>query len=179
MTTDRGSIGFPKTNTDFGSNGINFDTVYPQTQQPTMSHNYQLAYKAYLQSLLFVNSNLSQPFNNNQVKGMMASALSDSSPKNNSEKEFASSSMTHSDSLQPFNNQVESVAVKPVLCQECAPSSITNSDSLKPCNNQVESMAMSHSFTDLSTLSRQVSANTPLGLDNYIGIGDDHYVAGN
>ena len=289
MTTESGFIGSPNTKTDVGSNGIICVMVSPQNQKPIMPPNDQPASMANSQSLLLVNSNLSQPFNDDRVMGRMAFALSGSSPRNNNENVRASSmnmnvplrrwlsmansdslqsfnnqaksvavesvlcqkcvpsSISNSDSLQPFNNHVKSVAVEPVLCQECVPSSITNPDSLQPFSNQVETVAIEsvlcqecvpisitnpdslqpfnnqvepvadgsvlcqecvpssitnpdslqpfnkqfesvaikpvlreklpHSPTDVTTLSRQVTANTWLSLDSDIGIGDDHYVA--
>ena len=79
MITDSGFVGGPvKPPKNLGS-----DDIILEQQQPLMYHNHQPVPMESSQFLLTTNSNMSQPFNNNQVMTMINSALPSSSPRDN------------------------------------------------------------------------------------------------
>ena len=105
-----------------------------------MYHNHQPLSMANSQSLLMANSNLSQPFNNNQVMAMMASVLSGSLPRND-DLNYSVASLGNNYELSNLNNLTE-------LSKECASSLMAKSDLSHPCNNQIMAM-MPSTFTGL------------------------------
>ena len=124
-----------QTSTNFGSNEIISDPVggmATQKQQhlnhqPTLYH--QLGSMANLQSFLMGNSNLQQPFNNDQVMAMKASALSGLLPRNENLNNSVAS-LENNDTASNLNNLM-------ALSNGSASSLMANSHSSKPFSDQI------------------------------------------